>query len=636
MLSVADSFLNWLEFNSNSQSHTDFWSEMENVANSQSLNQSMESASKHYSSLFSLPTLRRSLLSLAVLCIGLVGASTLILFPSINGLTYSFALGFSLLTITLLSDYCTSHFLLGKDPIFIIRRTVALSMVCWALWLVFIGAGAILGTLFDVWLWIKLCLLGFCTVLTLRSVVFFSSSSVGAMRAAAASVLQPIASILPFIVYWGILDTAILIRILPFLLISPFICLAFAFLFVSLIDREGKKAYGVRSIELFKAFMQNWVVGLNEPIERHLEQLGKDEDVEVSILSFVSSKPKATLIVPTVHPGPFKNVGSSLLPSMLKREFESEKGGEACVPLGLMGHELDLTSQRQNHKVISKVIASAGLLSLVGGATPFVRVSNDVATANCQVFGKTAFLSFTLAPQTTEDLPRELSKILREEATKLGYSSAVLVNAHNSIIEGPYTEPSLDVLRDAASNALSQVSRLTLGPFAVGAATVHPREFSLKDGMGQGGITAIVVKVAQQKTVYAVIDSNNMISGLREKILTALTDMGFDKGEVFTTDTHAVSAVVLGKRGYHPLGEAIDHALLLEYIKEAASKASEQLEECRAGNLSITVPQVRVIGTERLHALSTLVDLAFQRAKQVVVPVFGLEGVLLVVLLSFL
>jgi predicted neutral ceramidase superfamily lipid hydrolase len=127
-----------------------------------------------------------------------------------------------------------------------------------------------------------------------------------------------------------------------------------------------------------------------------------------------------------------------------------------------------------------------------------------------------------------------------------------------------------------------------------------------------------------------------MISGLREKILTALTDMGFDKSEVFTTDTHAVSAVVLGKRGYHPLGEAIDHALLLEYIKEAASKASEQLEECRAGNLSITVPQVRVIGTERLHALSTLVDLAFQRAKQVVVPVFGLEGVLLVVLLSFL
>jgi len=609
---------------------------MANVTNNQSLNQSLESASKHYSSLFSLPTLKRSLLSQAVLCIGLVGSSTLVLFPSISGLAYCFALGFSLLAMTLFSDYGTSHFLLRKDPIFIIRRTVALSMVCWAFWAVFIVIGALLGTLFGVWLWVKLCLLGFCAVLTLRSVVFFSSSSVSLVRAAAASVVQPVASIIPLLIYWGSIDGAMPIHILPFLLISPLVSLSFALLFVSLIDQQGQKAYGIRSIELFKAFMQNWVVGLNEPIERHLDQLGKDEDVEVSILGFASSKPKATIIVPTVHPGPFKNIGSSLLPSMLKAKFESEKGGEACVPLGLMGHELDLTSQRENHKVVDKVLASLRLLPLVGGATPFIRVSNNIATANCQVFGKTAFLSFTLAPKTTEDLPQELSRIVREEATKLGYISTVLVNTHNSIVDEPNVEPSLEVLRDAASKALAQSSKLAVGPFSVGAATVYPGEFGLKDGMGQGGITAIVVKVARQKTVYVVIDSNNMVSGLREKILLALADIGFDKSEVFTTDTHAVSAVVLGKRGYHPLGEAIDHALLIEYIKNVASKASEQLEECKAGSLSVTVPQVRVIGKERLHSLSSLVELAFKRAKQIVVPVFGLEGALLVLLLYFL
>ena len=41
--------------------------------------------------------------------------------------------------------------------------------------------------------------------------------------------------------------------------------------------------------------------------------------------------------------------------------------------------------------------------------------------------------------------------------------------------------------------------------------------------MGTGGITAIVVQVSKQKTAYVVIDGNNMISGLREKILAALT-----------------------------------------------------------------------------------------------------------------
>jgi putative membrane protein len=451
-----------------------------------------------------------------------------------------------------------------------------------------------------------------------------------------ASALQPIACIVTFVAFWGFIDNALPAQVLPFLIISPMICLAFAFLFVALIDRQGQEVCGIRSTDLFKGFMQNWVAGLNEPIERYLEQLGEDEDVEVSVLSFVSSKLKASIIVPTVHPGPFKNIGSSLLPSMLKHEFEREYGGDACVPLGLMGHELDLTSQKQNCKVVDSVLYSAKALSLVSGATPFVRVNNEAATANCQIFGKSAFLSFTLAPNTTEDLPQELSKIVREEATKLGYSSSVLVNTHNSIVDGPYTEPPIEVLRDVALEALQQCSRLDASSFAVGSATVYPEKLDLKDGMGEGGITAIVVKVAQQRAAYIVIDSNNMVSGLREKVLQALTDMGFDRSEVFTTDTHAVSAVVLGKRGYHPLGEAIDPALLIDYLKDAASKASENLEECKAGSTSITVPRVRVIGKERLHSLSTLVDLALKRAKQILLPIFGLEGVLLVILLYVL
>ena len=82
----------------------------------------------------------------------------------------------------------------------------------------------------------------------------------------------------------------------------------------------------------------------------------------------------------------------------------------------------------------------------------------------------------------------------------------------------------------------------------VGSASVFPKEFSLKAGMGTGGITAIVVQVEKQKTAYIVIDGNNMIPGLREKIIAALTSKGFDASEVFTTDTHAVSALITGRR----------------------------------------------------------------------------------------
>jgi putative membrane protein len=154
--------------------------------------------------------------------------------------------------------------------------------------------------------------------------------------------------------------------------------------------------------------------------------------------------------------------------------------------------------------------------------------------------------------------------------------------------------------------------------------------------MGPGGITAIVVKVAEQKSAYVVIDGNNMISGLREEILSALTSIGFHESEVFTTDTHAVSAVILGRRGYHPVGEVMNHETLIGYIKEAAKAAVAKLESCKAGCKSVVVPKVRVIGKARLESLSMLVDKALQKAKQIVVPIFAFEGLFFILLLAIL
>jgi len=609
---------------------------MADVSTANSLNHSMNSALKHYSSLFFLPTFKKAITAIAVLCIGGVGLSAFALFPSVDGLISSLFLGISLFAVTLLFDYVTSKMVLGRDPIFVLRRTVALSLFCWVLWLVFIIFGVVFGAMFDLWWWIKLCLLGFSAVLTLRATVFLATSSVESMRHVAASLLQPFFCIVPFMVFWARLDSAILLQVLPFMVISPLACFASAFLFVSLVDRAGRRACGIPSIPLFKAFMLNWVAGLNAPFEELLEKLGENEDVEVSFLKFDSSKPRAAIIVPLVHPGPFKNIGSSLLPSMLKHEFEKKFGCDACVPLGILGHELDLASQAQNQKIIDYVITSAKFAASANKATPFVKITDGFATASCQVFGNTAFLSFTLAPKTTEDLPQELGRIVREEAEKNGLDCAIVVNAHNSIDDTVDMEESLSTLRSVASNCLKKAVSLSSKPFEVGASTVFPKEFSLKDGMGPGGITAIVVKVAEQKSAYVVIDGNNMISGLREEILSALTSIGFHESEVFTTDTHAVSAVILGRRGYHPVGEVMNHETLIGYIKEAAKAAVAKLESCKAGCKSVVVPKVRVIGKARLESLSMLVDKALQKAKQIVVPIFGFEGLFFILLLAIL
>lgn len=600
-----------------------------------SLNHSMNSALKHYSSMFFLPPFKKAVSVLAAICIGVVGLSTLF-FPTFEGLLNALFLGVSLFAVTLVFDVVVCNFVLGADPIYVLRRTVALSLFGWILWVFFILIGVICGVAFDLWWWIKLCLLGFAALLTFRTVVFVSTSSVAFFRRLIASFLQPFFCIAVFVIFWTQFTGSTLSQFLPFLVVAPVLSCVSALLFLSFIDKLGHKTFGMPAFPLFRAFMLNWVVGLNAPFEDFLEKLGKDENIEVTLLKFDSSKPKAAIIVPLVHPGPFKNIGSSLLPSMLKRNFEKEFSCDACVPLGILGHELDLASQAQNQRIISEVIKSARFTASAEKATPFVKVSEDGVTACCQVFGKTALLSFTLAPKTTEDLPQELGYIVREEAEKLGLDCTIVVNAHNSINDTAEIEASSETLRDVASTCLKKAISLPHASFQVGSATVYPEAFSLKDGMGPGGITAIVVKVAEQKTAYVVIDGNNMVSGLREEILSALTAAGFDECEVFTTDTHAVSAVILGRRGYHPVGEAMDHERLIGYIQEASKAAAANLEECKAGCQRLTVPNVRVIGEARLGSLSLFVDRALRRAKQTVAPIFVCEGLLLILLLTLL
>ena len=600
-----------------------------------SLNKSIDSASKHYSSLFSLPSFRKAFFALAVLCI-VFGLSTLAI-PQTQKLFYSLVLGLTFFAFTFFSDLVMSKITLRNDPVFSLRRTLVVSLVGWIVWLVFNVLGIALSFPFGFLMWVKLCLLGYAGVITLRIIVLIATSTSDYLRKGISVLLQPTLCLVAFVVFWvNNSSTFPVMQVLLFIVISPIICFLAVSLFFYSIERFSQKTFSLHAIPLFRAFIVNWVTDQNVPLEKYLEGIGEDKDIEVTLLKFDSSKPKAAIIVPLVHPGPFKNIGSSLLPSLLKINFEKEYGCTTCTPLGILGHELDLASQEQNHKIISQIIASAKFKSQADLASPSIRITEGAATALGQIFGDTLFLSFSLAPETTEDLPQSLGRFVVEEAAKYGLKGSVVVNTHNSITALVDVEAHLNELQSAASECILRAVKLQTKHFLIGGDSAFPKEFSLRNGMGTGGITAIVVQVETQKTVYVVIDGNNMIAGLRERILESLALEGFIAGEVFTTDTHAVSALITGRRagqrGYHPVGEEMDQELLIRYICDVAKRADANLEFASAGYHHFIVPKVRVIGEERLKSITTLVDKAIKRAKQLL-PIFGLEGLLLILLL---
>jgi len=602
-----------------------------------SLDEYISRAVKRYSSLFTLPSPVAIAILLGALCLLGGVLAILPLQPSYDGLILSVTFGGIFLSFTWTSDFVISRSSMKGDPIFNLRRCSALSLFSCLIWFGVIFLGSLISVFLETPnLWVKFFFFGFSGALMLRLLVFSTTSFADLGRMFFSSLLQPALCIIPLFFMGSVVEYSLDARLPIFLLVSILVAVLTVFLFTYFLDRVGKRTLGIASSSLFKAFFANWTEGLNAPLEAFFEKLGSEQNVRVSMLSFRANKGiKAVMIVPALHPGPFKNLGSSLIPSLIQTTLENKLQCVVSVPHGLVGHELDLSSQLQNQRVVKGILGFTDSSLNYSKATPFVRTRKNEATASCQIFGDCALLTLTTAPKSMEDLPQELDSFIVKEAEKRGLSTLV-IDAHNSI-EGPFNvNEAVFSLRKTSVASLKKALSYERSPFEVGAATVVPKEFTVKEGMGPGGMSVIVTKVGDQKAAYVTIDGNNMISGLREKILSELREIGIVDSEVLTTDTHAVCGVVRTARGYHPVGEVMDQSKLISYIRQAAVNALDNLEPAEASWRIEIIPNVNVIGEKRIEDLCLLADRTAKQAKRLAMYLFSAASALLILLFMFL
>ncbi len=593
-----------------------------------------ERAVSRYSSLFTLPSARKNYVLLSFQCILTGVLASILYFPSIQSFFLGLEIGILLFFVTCFCNYATCRWLLRNDLILDFRRTSFLSLVSNSILSIFIVLDLFISGIYKTpSVELKATSIGVFGSLALRILVFQSVSFASLWRIGLSTVLQPslflvslfAPQFLPLEPYGNIL-----LR-LSAAVFAAFLCIQMLIRSLNLI---GLRTVGIPSISLFKAFLANWTEGFVEPLEKVFERLSEEHDIKVSMIAFRSkSRMKALIVVPSLHPGPFKNVGSSCIPSMIQDALEKKFECVVSVPHGISGHELDLASQSENMKVLDHIL-KAEFTEFKSHASPFLCLKRGDVTANCQIFDGYALVVLTLAPNTMEDLPLELRELIASEAKKHGFASILTVDAHNSIsghfdaekIEGPILK--------AVSSALEKASRTPRLKFEVGAVKVTPSEFNIQDGMGPGGISIIVVSVDGQKTAYITIDGNNMVSGLREKILSEIKSLGIDGGEVMTTDTHAVNAIVVNDLGYHPVGEAISHEDLIRYIKDGVKEALENLEPAEVSWCEETIHGVKVIGERQIDNLCLIVDEVSKKTRRnsiILFPIF----ILLLTLLAF-
>ncbi|MGZ7168470.1 MAG: DUF2070 family protein [Halobacteriota archaeon] len=377
-----------------------------------------------------------------------------------------------------------------------------------------------------------------------------------------------------------------------------------ALTFLHYLDAPLRNSFGVSGMEFVRDYIAQTMEGAPR-MEEFFKKIGESVEIPVTTLSFRSHNggPKATFVIPAVHPGPMGEVGGGNLPVRIVNNLD---GGEVFVPHGTATHDFNLVSATESLKIVQAAARSLEQINYSSAASKAIRVQKGAVKLLAQRFGDSILFVSTLSPESTEDIEYALGLVASAEAKTYGVECAALVDAHNCT--APFassmwagTKHSFDLIEAIREASLKLMKQEPLrNHVRVGVSTAAPI-FGREEGMGDLGIQVAVVEVDDQRTAYVLIDANNMVPNLREVIVNALE---VDEVEVMTTDNHVVNAYT----GSNILGYKADHGLILRSVMQLVEEAQENFEPVSAGMDTQLATGVSVFGSQKTAQLASTVN----------------------------
>ncbi|NHN57707.1 MULTISPECIES: DUF2070 family protein [Halorussus] len=513
-------------------------------------------------------------------------------------------------------------------------------------------------------------IVGLASVFALRLLVVMAVSGTPVLTAAVPASLQTGAAALLFFIYSGTMKylhvgggplvevffnrveeaprALNVIEVQDFALLG-LMCLVYGvavWAFVKFIDRPWKRSLDVSVLDFIRGFIGHIAEGTNE-LEGFFEDIGEEAVVPVTVLAFRrkdtaegtsasnrnaegsdGATEKARFVLPMIHPGPMGEIGGGNLPQRVAESAE----GVAFPPHATAGHDFNLVTEREVDELIATADEAFANIEYHDTATPSIRVQEGDAKVVGQAFGDDALLVATYSPEFADDVEYAVGLSAAAEARSAGVDDVMLVDAHNcnNGLEGPDlghvypgSERSFDMMQAAAESG-GRLADAEQAPMRLGVAW-DETEWEPRDGIGPLGVRVSVLEVGDHRTVYVLVDGNNMEPGLRDRIVARLTDEGdadapdevaaedaaavaadgaaipaADEAEVMTTDTHIVNQVEASNQ----VGEAIDADDLLAVVERLAAEAAADVEPVEAGMASERA-EVTVFGNDRTETLAS-------------------------------
>ena len=416
--------------------------------------------------------------------------------------------------------------------------------------------------------------------------------------------------------------------------VIPLILILLIFLFstsiyLKTVNSSIKSSLGVGGLDLFKAFIAEWTEQEDMPLEALLTRIGEERTLPVAVICFknIKGRMKAILVIPTIHPGPFKTIGSSLLPHFLAKELKQKTGAEVIVLHGSCDHSLNLTSKNQLQYVLDEIIRNINDISYVDGATSITYAKEGTMTVKTQTLGDLTLIIATRSPLPMDDISLGVGLLTTKIIEKEGSKKAFFVDAHNcmgetfeDVLIGSETAKELIL---AAQKSFKQLLNMSVRPLKIGVAKGRDINIPLEKGLGSDGVSVLLMEIGSEYYAYVVFDSNNLDFGLREQIIDRLRkEFGIKDAEVMTTDTHEVNAVSPSKGGYVPLGRGIDCEELITYVVDLTKQAEKNMEPVKVGSKIVEIPKLKVMGEHQVSILTSAVLIGYSIAKNAAIATF--------------
>jgi len=373
---------------------------------------------------------------------------------------------------------------------------------------------------------------------------------------------------------------------------------------VAIVEYPIRRDWGVSPFEFVHLFLA-YVTGQPADLERYFTTLGEPADLAVTALVFrtAAGVERARLVVSGAHPGPLPSVGGGTLPTRLAAGGD----GLSFVPHGYSDHDANPTDQAGVAAICEAADRAVdGAAPRPTASVPVVRTVDGV-TVTAQAMGDGALFLTTFAPEATDDVHHTVGATVRERARAAGLDDPLLVDAHNCkpsddlsagyVTAGSTSAAALEAAVDAAAGALAAAER---GPLAVGVARAST-PWSTAEGFGPLGLRALATRVGDTTAVYLLVDGNNLVAGLRERVQAAVD--GVDVVEVATTDTHAVNRLDAA----NAVGAAVDADAFVVRAAAVAEAALDDLAPATAGTATTTATAT-VFGEGTVDAIATTTD----------------------------